>query len=82
MRPSALAISEHDPEKWVPVFGKDHAPTIEHDPEKWVPVFGKDHAPTTSWSRDDDSKKGHPALVPRRIGTALVADMRLIYHDQ
>jgi hypothetical protein len=19
---------EHDPEKWVPVFGKDHAPTI------------------------------------------------------
>jgi hypothetical protein len=25
---------EHDPEKWVPVFGKDHAQTIEHDPEK------------------------------------------------
>jgi hypothetical protein len=19
---------EHDPEKWIPVFGKDHAPTI------------------------------------------------------
>ena len=60
---------EHDPEKawpgldpgWIPVFGKEHAPTItssgmtmrrkvitlyEHDPEKWIPVFGKDHAPT------------------------------------
>jgi hypothetical protein len=22
-----LARLEHDPEKWVPVFGKDHAPT-------------------------------------------------------
>jgi len=20
-------FSEHDPEKWIPVFGKDHAPT-------------------------------------------------------
>jgi hypothetical protein len=34
---------EHDPEKWKPVFGKDHA-AREHDPEKWKPVFGKDHA--------------------------------------
>src|SRR5215211_6808575 len=25
----ALAMAlEHDPEKWIPVFGKDHAPTI------------------------------------------------------
>jgi hypothetical protein len=39
---------EHDPEKWVPVFGKDHAPQLEHDPEKWVPVFGQDHAPPKS----------------------------------
>jgi hypothetical protein len=25
---------EHDPEKWTPVFGKDHAPTenLDHDP--------------------------------------------------
>ena len=23
----APACAEHDPEKWVPVFGKDHAPT-------------------------------------------------------
>jgi hypothetical protein len=37
----------HDPEKWLPVFGKDHAPIKKmHDPEKWLPVFGKDHAPT------------------------------------
>jgi hypothetical protein len=21
---------EHDPEKWIPVFGKDHAPPVEH----------------------------------------------------
>jgi hypothetical protein len=26
---------EHDPEKWKPVFGQDHAPSnLEHDPEK------------------------------------------------
>jgi hypothetical protein len=34
--PSAVARligpSEHDPEKWVPVFGKDHAPTIKSRP--------------------------------------------------
>jgi hypothetical protein len=35
---------EHDPEKWEPVFRKDHALAIEHDPEKWEPVFRKDHA--------------------------------------
>jgi hypothetical protein len=23
-----LSVLEHDPEKWVPVFGKDHAPPI------------------------------------------------------
>jgi hypothetical protein len=27
-RRSAFARLEHDPEKWIPVFGKDHAPTI------------------------------------------------------
>jgi len=39
---------KHDPEKWVPVFRKDHAQTktLEHDPEKWVPVVRKDHAQT------------------------------------
>ena len=26
------ACLEHDPEKWVPVFGKDHAPAKAHDP--------------------------------------------------
>jgi hypothetical protein len=36
----------HDPEKWIPVFRKDHAPLkAMHDPEKWIPVFRKDHAP-------------------------------------
>jgi len=25
-----VAILEHDPEKWIPVFGKDHAPTITY----------------------------------------------------
>jgi hypothetical protein len=25
---------EHDPEKWTPVFRKDHAPSERHDPEK------------------------------------------------
>src|SRR3954468_22198154 len=34
---------EHDPEKWEPVFGRDHAQG-KHDPEKWEPVFGRDHA--------------------------------------
>jgi hypothetical protein len=27
---------QHDPEKWIPVFRKDHAQrNIQHDPEKW-----------------------------------------------
>jgi hypothetical protein len=48
----AAPASEHDPEKWKPVFGKDHALTKdpEHDPEKWTPVFGKDHAPSKIWA--------------------------------
>jgi hypothetical protein len=41
-----LSILEHDPEKWIPVFGKDHAQMLKHDPEKWIPFFGKDHAQT------------------------------------
>ncbi len=35
---------EHDPEKWTPIFGQDHASDKRHDPEKWLPVFGQDHA--------------------------------------
>ena len=35
---------EHGPEKWEPVFRKDHASLEEHGPEKWEPVFRKDHA--------------------------------------
>jgi hypothetical protein len=27
-----IGPSEHDPEKWAPVFGKDHAPTIKSRP--------------------------------------------------
>jgi hypothetical protein len=36
---------KHDPEKWKPVFRKDHASSkkIKHDPEKWKPIFRKDH---------------------------------------
>jgi hypothetical protein len=48
-----IGTLEHDPEKWIPVFRKDHAPpkiqsamTIQpkaiafwRSPEKWVPVF-------------------------------------------
>jgi len=26
--PQRDALLEHDPEKWIPVFGKDHAPPI------------------------------------------------------
>jgi hypothetical protein len=45
-RHCGLPFLEHDPEKWKPVFGQDHAQTkkLEHDPEKWKPVFGQDHA--------------------------------------
>jgi len=41
---AAKCSREHDPGKWVPVFGKDHAQMQKHDPGKWTPVFGKDHA--------------------------------------
>ena len=36
---------------------------IEHDPEKWEPVFGKRSCSNKKLERDDDSKKGHPALA-------------------
>ena len=26
-KPLAISSLEHDPEKWIPIFGKDHAPT-------------------------------------------------------
>jgi hypothetical protein len=50
-----------DPEKWAPVFGKDHAQTkAVRDPEKWAPVFGKDHAQTKSWSE----MMTRPKIIP------------------
>src|SRR5580704_12643142 len=52
------SILAHDPEKWIPIFGRDHAPPLlAHDPEKWIPVFGRDHAPPMNleWSDGSDS---------------------------
>jgi hypothetical protein len=59
--------------------------SLEHDPEKacpaldagWVPVFPRDKreafarrsCSNKKIERDDDSKKSHPALVPRAYGT-------------
>src|SRR5262249_5286675 len=34
----ACPILEHDPEKWIPVFGKDHAPKIAHVTRRWPPA--------------------------------------------
>ena len=31
---------EHDPEKWVPVFGKDHAPVETASSGRWLSVLG------------------------------------------
>src|SRR3954463_2656002 len=56
-----------DPEKWAPVFGKDHA-QISRDPEKWAPVFGKDHARTKSWSGMMPPLKIIPLYRPRSAG--------------
>jgi hypothetical protein len=33
-----LKKKKHDPEKWEPVFGRDHAQKKKHDPEKWEPA--------------------------------------------
>ena len=53
---------EHDPEKWVPVFGKGSCSNKpEHDPEKRAPVFGEGSCSSKEAERDDDSKKNHPA---------------------
>jgi len=41
-RKSVRAL-EHDPEKWKPVFRKDHA-RQKHEPEKIEPRFPKDYA--------------------------------------
>jgi hypothetical protein len=38
----AIGVLEHDPEKWMPVFRKDHAPTNNLDPDPiqldWIRV--------------------------------------------
>jgi hypothetical protein len=38
----AVAALEHDPEKWTPVFRKDHAPTkkLAHDPIQLDRIMG------------------------------------------
>jgi hypothetical protein len=63
---------EHDPEKWMPVFGKIMLKgKLEHDPEKacpgpdpgWIPVFGKNHAPRIS-QNGMAVQKTYPAQKP------------------
>ncbi|TJX06392.1 MAG: hypothetical protein E5X43_02915, partial [Mesorhizobium sp.] len=46
-RKRSCSGDEHDPGKWKPVSGRDHAQGDEHDPGKWKPVSGKDHAQGT-----------------------------------
>src|ERR1700680_2989091 len=59
------SILAHDPQKWIPVFGKDHTPPmiLAHDPEKWIPVFGQDHAPPMILEWDDGADRRHHALA-------------------
>src|SRR5690606_12061504 len=45
-RPGWKVKLEHDPGKWKPLSGRDHAQAGMHDPKKWLPLFGKDHAQT------------------------------------
>src|ERR1700751_5443417 len=49
-------VLEHDPEKWIPVFGRDHAQNEDptRDPEKWIPVFGRDHAQNEDATHDPE----------------------------
>jgi hypothetical protein len=37
--------------------------SLKHDPEKWEPLFGRRSCSNEKLERDDDSKKGHPALA-------------------
>jgi hypothetical protein len=62
----------HDPEKWNPVFRKDHAPLKMHDPEKWNPVFRKDHAPL----KMHDPEKP----VPDPIGDGIRFSEKIMHH--
>src|SRR5215472_2555043 len=61
----------HDPEKWAPVFGKDHAEK-GHGPEKWGQVFGKghgerDHVPE-KWVRTKRNDAQIQALLSPHAG--------------
>src|SRR5208282_4584037 len=80
-------IHEHDPEKWAPVFGQDHARTKQHDPEKWAPVFGQDHAPAKiehelkrETRRQQDWKKQMPVSNQPRRTLLLTGASRGIGH--
>jgi hypothetical protein len=46
----------NDPEKWKPVFRKDHAQQKCNDPEKWKPVLRKDHAQATAGADDNEAE--------------------------
>jgi hypothetical protein len=63
MRRKHGCAPKHDPEKWEPVFGKDHA-RKKHDPEKWEPVFGKIMLKQKAGAYDA-SAKSHRILAAR-----------------
>src|SRR5262249_54456428 len=52
-----LGALEHDPEKWVPVFGKDHAPAITATSAGWSIPSGTHRPPRPP---------GGPRGLPRR----------------
>jgi hypothetical protein len=70
---------EHDPEKWVPVFGKDHAPTKlerDDDSKKSHPALGVPGGPCTTGPPPKAEVHGDLAMSPKGQG----ALSRLFWH--
>ena len=57
-----IPVSEHDPEKWKPVFGKDHAP-IKHLGRFALVVIGLSILPP-GWRRADERSRSRDACAP------------------
>src|SRR5262245_44061815 len=84
------ALDAHDPEKWIPVFGKDHAPqkcaqctdvkkrdSRRPDGQSWIGrrLTARSHEPTMASTRPTRSSTGSIPTPPARTGTRLSAEL-------
>jgi hypothetical protein len=73
-RDVARASPEHDPEKWIPVFGKDHAQTKSMIPKSGYRFSEKDHAQTKSMIPKSEYRFSEKIMLSNSRATAVKRD--------